>query len=49
MTVPTGASALTSDTTLAGLNWLYSWDVNCSLNDAADDFFIGTGLSVRYL
>lgn len=27
MTVPTGGSALTSDRTLAGVNWCYAWDV----------------------
>lgn len=31
MLVPTGDSSLTSDKTLGGLNWLYSWDVNRSL------------------
>lgn len=39
MTVPTGASGLTADTTLFGLNWLYGWDLNCTTRLAGSTQF----------
>lgn len=32
MTVPTGSSAFTADEVLAGLNWLYAWDITDELS-----------------
>ncbi len=32
MTVPSGSSSLTNDTVLAGLNWIYAWEVNDRLS-----------------
>ena len=34
MTVPTGGDDFTSDETLPGLSWLYSWDINDTLSTA---------------
>jgi hypothetical protein len=51
MTVPTGAGSLTADTTLGGLNLIYSWDVNCSLKVAGSTQFnreIDDGTAVQY-
>ena len=39
MTVPTGSRALTNDTVLPGLNWLYGWDLNESLSFAGSTQF----------
>ena len=39
MTVPTGGNAFTNNQLLPGVNWL---------NDAAEDYFLGTGLSIRF-
>jgi len=39
MFVPTGASGLTSDTTLGGLNLVYSWDISCTCNVAGSTQF----------
>jgi hypothetical protein len=39
MTVPTGASGLTSGETLPGLNWLYGWDVTEFISTAGSSQF----------
>ena len=39
MTVPTGSRAFTNDEVLAGVNWLYSWDVTDELSIAGSSQF----------
>ncbi|MDA0835823.1 MAG: transporter [Planctomycetota bacterium] len=39
MTIPTGHSQFSNDETLAGLNWLYGWDINDNLSTAGSTQF----------
>jgi len=39
LTVPSGATALTSEKVLPGVNWLYGWDINETLSTAGSTQF----------
>ena len=39
MTVPTGSSAFTNDEVLAGVNWIYAWEVNDFISTAGSSQF----------